>query len=58
MDNIFFIGARGQNVVFLKSLPQDMHKDVAIELAAWIIALADPDGTKTMAAVTKILGEG
>jgi hypothetical protein len=58
VDNFkFMVGVRGKYVVFLKPVPLELSREDAIELAAWIIALTDPTGERTMASVTKIFEE-
>ncbi len=39
--NKFFVGVQGDNVVFLRPIPQKISKADALLLAAWIVALAD-----------------
>ena len=39
-SNDFFLGAQGEDLVFLRS-PQRMNKGQAMRLAAWIVAMGD-----------------
>lgn len=43
MDNIFFVGVSGSDIVILKPVPGRMSKEDAMNLAAWIVALTDED---------------
>lgn len=44
-ENLFAVGAAGDRIVILRSAAcaQMMTKDVALNLAAWLVALADDD---------------
>lgn len=49
-SNKFFVGVMGDNIQMMKPVPQSITKADALNLAAWIVALADdscgePDGT-------------
>lgn len=44
-DNIFGIGLRGENIVFLMPMPQTLSKSNALLLAAYIVAIADNETT-------------
>jgi hypothetical protein len=60
VDNTkFMIGVKGAggNVRFLKPIPLELSKDDAIELAAWICCLIDPEGQRVQTMITKILHE-
>jgi len=43
MDNQFGVGAQVNRVVFLKPIPMVITKSEALNLAAYIVALADDD---------------
>lgn len=43
VDNIFGIGLRGENIVFLMPMPQTLTKANALLLAAYIVAIADDE---------------
>lgn len=45
-SNKFMVGVSGARVVFLKPLPHTISMDDAVNLAAWLVALADPAGEK------------
>ena len=40
-NNKFFVGVGGTDIVFMRPIPQKISKSDAIELAAWIVCLAD-----------------
>lgn len=40
--NEFLIGAQGENIVFLRPVPQRITREQAVTLAAWLVAMADP----------------
>lgn len=40
--NEFFVGVQGDDVVFLKPIPQQITREQAVRLAAWLQILADP----------------
>lgn len=42
VPNEFFVGVQGDDIVFLRSIPQKLKEREALLLAAWIVALADP----------------
>ena len=39
--NKFFVGIQGDTIVLLKPVPQKLTKEEALNLAAWLVALAD-----------------
>lgn len=41
MDNKFFVGIQGDNIVTMRPVPTRMSKDDALNLAAWLAVLAD-----------------
>jgi len=43
--NKFFVGMQGDDIVFVKPVPQRLAPEDALNLAAWIVALANVDGT-------------
>jgi hypothetical protein len=45
VENEFLVGSMGGDIV-IQRLKQRMTKDEALNLAAWIVALADPTGEK------------
>lgn len=40
-NNKFFVGVGGNDIIFMRPIPQKISKSDAIELAAWIVCLAD-----------------
>jgi hypothetical protein len=44
--NRFFVGAVAEDIAFMLPIPQRMSKAEALNLAAWIVALADPTREK------------
>jgi len=48
MDNIFFVGAQGNDVVVLRPIPNRMTREQALNLAAWIVAITDEDEFATV----------
>lgn len=56
MDNRFFVGASGQNVAFLRPIPQRMSNEDALNLAAWIVAIVDPTRDKFDKAFQAVCG--
>ena len=54
--NEFLIGAQGENIVFLRPVPQRLTRAQAVSLAAWLIAIADPSGAATSAKTAEITG--
>lgn len=42
--NKFFVGAQGEQITFLKRLPQQISKADALLLAAYLVAMADDNG--------------
>jgi len=42
--NRFMVGVFRDDLVFLRPVPQKLSKDDALNLAAWIVALADDSG--------------
>lgn len=40
MDNLFFVGAMGNDIVTIRQVPQKMTREEALNLAAWIVAIA------------------
>lgn len=52
MDNMFFVGAQGRDIVIMRQVPNKMTREQALNLAAWIVALTDEDEfAKTLKAV-------
>lgn len=43
MNNDFFVSVQGDYIITLKQVPQRITREQALNLAAWIVALADPD---------------
>lgn len=43
MDNMFFVGARGHDILIMRQVPNKMTREEALNLAAWIVALSDED---------------
>jgi hypothetical protein len=41
-SNKFFVGSNGTHIVTIKPVPQAMTREEALNLAAWIVAIADP----------------
>ena len=50
MNNEFFVGSRGtpetagQKVFMVRPVVGEITRDQALNLAAWIVAVADPEG--------------
>lgn len=42
--NRFFVGLQGENVMIMRPVPQRLTKAEALNLAAWLVALADETG--------------
>lgn len=42
--NRFLVGARGDSVIIMRRPNAELSKEDALNLAAWLVALADPDG--------------
>lgn len=42
-DNTFMVGVSGANIILLKPPRGSMSKSDALNLAAWIVAVADDD---------------
>ena len=42
--NEFLIGMQGETVVFMRPVPQQLTRQQAITLAAWLTVIADPGG--------------
>lgn len=43
MDNIFFVGAAGDDIVIMRPVPGRLTREQALNLAAWIVAISDED---------------
>lgn len=43
LPNTWLVGVRGERVVHVRPIPAELDKVDALNLAAWIIALADPE---------------
>ena len=43
-NNRFLVSIGGGHIVFLKPVPLKISNDDALNLAAWLVALADDDG--------------
>ena len=57
MQNDFFVGSQAGKIAFLRPIPQVLEKSDALNLAAWIVALADNDMGKVGGAFDKVLTE-
>lgn len=42
--NRFLVGGGALKIIFVKPVPREITKDDALNLAAWLVALADDDG--------------
>ena len=45
---------QGANLVFMRPVPRQLSREQAIALAAWLVALADPDESKFAAKLKEI----
>ena len=43
MNNDFFVSVQGNNILMLRPVPQNITREQALNLAAWIVALTDED---------------
>ena len=43
-SNRFFVGGHGDNIILMKPIPSKLNRSEALNLAAWLVALADEDG--------------
>lgn len=42
--NRFFVGLQAGNIVFLRPVPVRITKDQALNLAAYLVSMVDPEG--------------
>ena len=54
--NKFLVGAHGQRIV-IQRMPETLTPDDALLLAAWLVALAEPQATVTFHSVLKAVEE-
>jgi len=54
-SNRYFVGLRGMEVVMLNP-PRVMTREHALELAAWIVTMADPTGERFAAVLARVQG--
>jgi hypothetical protein len=54
--NEFLIGVQGEAVVFMLPVPQQLTRQQAITLSAWLAVLADPGLTQFQAKINEITG--
>jgi hypothetical protein len=52
--NEFLIGMQGETVVAMRPLPQQMTRQQAVSLAAWLTVIADPSGEHIAAKIEEI----
>ena len=52
--NEHFVGVRGDKILILKPAMGEMSREEALELAAWIVALADPLGARFQAILAEV----
>lgn len=53
--NEFLIGMQGETVVFIRPVPQQLTRQQAITLAAWLTVIADPSGQLVKSQIEDIL---
>ena len=56
-DNQFFVGVSNDRIVMLRQVPNRLTKAEALNLAAWLVALADDDAGADGGAFAAVLRE-